>query len=1500
MTTSALSEIPKDWTIIPANKTYYDSSTDQYVSTILLNQEVVAEDAKSGVFSSYYSLFLDNILAALAKETADGTEASAITYGKYRADLIKKIEVIQDFISPFPNIKQKILLGIPKDQIDRLSDAPPPDLEDSLKSSYSLDSFYDKIDLVAEKFQQFQADYIEDISKMKNSGYKGLDFILEADNLYSFSSNLNNLITSNDIDSSIYENVEIHFNNSYEIVYISLFGFLTRTTLAVSFSDFINTNPQNRPQTNYFIYSLDELYALCKSASITYQNIIETRFLNTPSKNSASNSNIIKRTDKNSTSYGISNKDIDKGTAAFKEISKRSVKLFQNAVLDSIYDKPCLTPELKAKKDKELEESEEEKLTFAEDVKNQIGDAFLNSLPDILQKVSKKQGKEALQSLGKDVLNRLGFCGLGDLISLVANTAMSYLNADEYSEEISKCALENLDNDKLYALSKNIGKFGKSTEIVEKYRQLVGDTILPWKAKGYNPPDYNKNLKTDDALYEKYTLKVPTSDEEAADIDVRFRAYKESVNLYINPNDLLSTLLDIFPDEMGWIGFFTDLTTGVLSKCTTGHSGIIKTKIALNPCKRINMPKLPEASGGGSSVFSSLATIVVEEIKNIIIGLIVRLITSTMSQLFQIISAGVSGDTDYFKRGGYIPDLFQNENFMHDAFYKVANNKKEESSEVNECVRQIIYDAREPANITQELSLEEVDSFLKIISVSLGEYEKIKLFKGEAGGTTYEKVRQLVADTPLEVYLKNYSDIEQIFLEIGKLLDVSKMEADYFNNLYNASLPVEFCIIETDMLDRAYLQNKPGITEEQISRMEDVLKNIQKDKLCFSASTMGNAQAPIFGQAMESILDPDGPVYGKIKEKQAEYFVEGINKQLEIFYKSYHNDLYKNKGFFDVILGNNGVPFVGYNNQKFLALLPFDPTALLSPAPSLTVLEAFKTRANRLKDVGYDSEINGDNFQMSLYQPKIASSQKSSGNMSVSFNKENILSYKVPPTTNLESGAHKISELLEGSLSPVASLRNKIKTGFLVSTPFGERPSPLQTHVFRYQNVIKDKILPTSGKTAYDKSYWTNLYDKLEDNSSVLVGSPDIEKQVGDLYKKANLNLEGSLYVPFNMATSSEELTTNYAGLILLTNIIISEIILRGTSIFAGFNPETLETKKMLSELVKNNLSQIFGSEKLNFYETICQIYLKLVETGIVENTDDNLEEITENFNEVIRSWIRGEISNRSDVLNDNKDDIDYIVSLFVTERISEYFNSTSYTIIKGLIQIGGLYNIKTLSLGATLNNGEVKNVWGNVDSFDRTTEIPYLRVEKYINVGPSTAESIPSGIQRLADLESYISSTTAVHNKISDSWPDGWKYGIRISSVYPLDISGVEESDFDPTDHPDLNSERYKNKAFLLKGGTMGSSFLLPIISFEEEIPDQTIDKLIIGSYDDNEMINNLINSEKFVDFYYAGMNIENLLTLVTIYNYESLGNIAPPPNWSKKLFEDSQNFAMQLIKES
>jgi len=1458
MTASALSEIPKDWTIIPANKVYYDSSKDQYVSTILLNEEVVSEETKNAVFSTYYSLFLDNILAALAKETADGTWPSAITYGKYRADLIKKIEVIQDFISPFPNIKQRILLGIPKGQIDKLSGAPIPDLEDSLNSSYSLNLFYDKIDLVAKKFQEFQVDYIKDISKMKNSGYKGLDFILESENLYAFSSNLNDLITSNDIDSSIYENIEFYFSNAYEIIYISLFGNLKRTTLEVSFSDFVKTNPQNRPETNYFIYYLDELCESCKSASVSYQDIIKTRFLNTPSKNSTSNSNLIKRSDKNSPSYGISNKSAAKGSTAFKEISKRSAKIFQNAVLDSIYEKPCMTPEAKLQKDKLLKQSAQEKLTFAGEISNQIGDAFLDGLPDILQKVTKQQGQKALQALGKDVLNRLGVCGLGDLISLVANTAMSYLNADEYSEEISKCALENLDNDKLYALSRKLVRLGKSAEILEKYRQIVGDTILPWDAAGYSPPDYHKNLKTDDPIYERYTLKAQ-SPTTSVDINIRFRAYKESIGLSISAPDLLDSLLDTFPDEMGWIGFFTDLTTGVLEKCGVGHAGTIKTNINVNLCKRVSMPKLPDITRGGSSVFSSVATIVVEEIKNIVIGLIVKLITSTMSQLFQIISAGVSGDTDYFKRGGAIPDLFQSDNFMHNAFYENADNKKQKSDDVNACVRQVIYDTKESVNITEKLSLEEINSFLKIISVSLGEYEKIKLFKGEAGNTTYDKVTQLIKGTTLALYLKTYSDVEQIFLEIGKLLNVSKMESDYFNNLYDASLPIEFCIIETDMLERAYLKNKPDITEEQIARMEETLKDIQKDKLCFSANAIGNTSAPIFGQAMETIMDPDGPVYGKVKEQQAEFFTDGMDIQFKLFFKNYNSELYKNEGFFDIILGKQPqtapyIPFSGYNNSKFLSMLG---VSLPVEGERATVLKDFEERTQ----TNLDSEI-----------------------------------FNILPKAERDEGVNKISELLEESLSPIASLREKIKTNFV-------RSDVLWIHTTKYKNRIKEKIVrpdPSTPITALQKDYWTNLNNLLNSTSDILMGSAELKTQIKDLYKKANLNLEGSPYVPFNVLTTAEELAVNYGGAILLINTIISEIILRSTSIFIGCDEGTFVTRKKLTEFIESKILSILeDNNRIStfFYEIICQIYLKLIETGIIENTDENVEKIVENFNQIIKNWVSGIKGSRTTLLNENKGDVEYISKLFIRSTISAYFDNVNYEYIKTLIQIGTPYNLKTLSLSATLNSGEVKEVWGDVDVGITPPEIPYLRVEKYINVGNSNAESIPSGIQRLDDLNSFLSIPRG--GKISEMWPDGWKYGIRISSVYPFSMSGAKESDFDPIDHADINLERYKNKAFLLKGSEAGLTFLLPIISFEEAIPDQPINTSIINSYNDSEMTTKLINSEKFIDFYYAGMNIENLLTFITIYNYELLGNV-PNLNWSGEFFESSQKFAMSLIKES
>ena len=88
--------------------------------------------------------------------------------------------------------------------------------------------------------------------------------------------------------------------------------------------------------------------------------------------------------------------------------------------------------------------------------------------------------------------------------------------------------------------------------------------------------------------------------------------------------------------------------------------------------------------------------------------------------MFQIVAAGVSFDKNYFKRGDHIPDLFQNENYMHDNFKKQASNKRRTNEQINDSVRSMLL--KSIPSTSEELSLESMDAFLKSVSVSVGEY----------------------------------------------------------------------------------------------------------------------------------------------------------------------------------------------------------------------------------------------------------------------------------------------------------------------------------------------------------------------------------------------------------------------------------------------------------------------------------------------------------------------------------------------------------------------------------------------------------------------------------------------------------------------------------------------------------------------------------------------------------------------------------------------------------
>ena len=144
------------------------------------------------------------------------------------------------------------------------------------------------------------------------------------------------------------------------------------------------------------------------------------------------------------------------------------------------------------------------------------------------------------------------------------------------------------------------------------------------------PPDYTND--TDDTIIATYSLKLKTSQQDT-DIDLRFSAFRDSIAASIRGEELLDVLVNSFPDEMGWLRFFTDMTKGILNKCKVPMPNAT-VSMDLNWCQdRVNLPKFPEVpkrEGGFIPKPSDIGNILVEELKNILINLTVRVIIESM------------------------------------------------------------------------------------------------------------------------------------------------------------------------------------------------------------------------------------------------------------------------------------------------------------------------------------------------------------------------------------------------------------------------------------------------------------------------------------------------------------------------------------------------------------------------------------------------------------------------------------------------------------------------------------------------------------------------------------------------------------------------------------------------------------------------------------------------------------------------------------------------------
>lgn len=1387
-----LETLPSEWISAPLNNFYLFG--DKVVSIIISTNQIVDKEGKS--IEKLKNEFLQNCLLFFDKKV-DSEDVS---------ELLNSISLVDDYIDPFPNIGQKFMFGLEKKSLDDLEDAMTPMATSDNESIYSTEEFYKKASLVSSSFKKYQKEYLEATYKNNGVTFKGLDFLAESENIVLFTDTLKALLDANDVDIESYEAFLFRFSPDYGLLSIGLEGDLGQKNLNIGFSYFFNNSVFQVKQTNYFILLLNELYEKCLDVSNTYYDIVEQFFIQ-KQKQTVSKSSPIHRTDPNSDTYGVTNEDVTKKLANSSEISKRFAKEFQNIATRSFYETPCLSPEDKERADRARRDSARKENNFRKELTESIGDAFVDNLPSILQAIGEKRGKEAAQSLGRDFLNRLGVCGLGDIVSMVANTATSFLDPQEYTDELTKCALDKMKNENMQALARNLEKFNRGTQILERYRTIVGDSSIlpPWKTNGYVPPtSYQPQTRID-----RYTVPVKSGETEF-DINFLFSAYRDSIRLELSSENILQAMTESFPDEMGWISFFVDSSSILLKKCIPQSSLL---QINKNFCeeKRPGLPPL-ESNDVDACCPTSPSIIsrqIVEEMKNLIIRLVVRTITSSMQQLFQIIAAGVSFDANYFKRGDYIPDLFQNPDYMYNAICEKPSNNKRDRDAVNRSVRKALYDSQSRSmNSDNEISTEQINQFLRDVSVSIGEYEKIKLLRGQANYQTYEKVILLAKNNGLESLLSNSSEVERFFLELSKNLNVADLEKNYFDSIYDYQPWSSFCILDSDMLDRAYYNNKDGITQDQIDNMKEKLKDIQKDKICMSADMLGNPSGPLLGEVGKILSDKNGPIYKKVGEQEEKFYSQAVKSVEEAIVSSYSSDLYSPGGVYDVSMASGSfdsetLDTIGYNNL-FLQKSPGD-------------LWFVNNRKVDLSDAGsYERTPYSANFIVSELQGVPKSDM------------ENIIQ-------NFDSN---VSDIL----------------------------------VEKYDNSIKGSISePTLG-------YWRDIYQNTlnKENLNKFVG---MGNDIGIYSAVQDFQLPAGKEVPFNLLFNKTTLVQKYIYLTSYIRTVYLEKIMKAINIFDSFTVDTNAAVK----LVQDEISETFSLDS-KLKDNAVQILYKLSPEYLTERISDESFSVisgpmAENINNAVNRWLSGEYINIEQAYSENKKEVDAAVRILVELSLSGY---TQENLRKALDRKNQLENLPLTSRGlipfgsyvvgtefVKIGDLNVKEISKDVNSANFVwTGTPYIKMERYINVGNPIDNSYPSGLQPLSYLKEVIRSKSLEGGRVVEIWPSGWKFGIRAAAVYKP--SGLA------IDYDNVSIKEYskKNKALKIKNSDGDECLLIPLVSHEDNsnsilvISEELIDR-IDKKLTNEALAYELSLTEKFEKFYQY-MNIENIINFYTNYYIE------------------------------
>jgi hypothetical protein len=456
---------------------------------------------------------------------------------------------------------------------------------------------------------------------------------------------------------------------------------------------------------------------------------------------------------------------------------------------------------------------------------------------------------------------------------------------------------------------------------------------------------------------------------------------------------------------------------------------------------------------------------------------------------------------------------------------------------------------------------------------------------------------------------------------------------------------------------------------------------------------------------------------------------------------------------------------------------------------------------------------------------------------------------------------------------------------------------------------IYDKIIPEEdGEEPKRKSIinFEEISSKIMENSEIF---PDDER----IY----VNNRKKFIPPFYQIFDKTAKAMIEASLRSTTRIYVFDTMMKGINIFSKFKPDFPKNfDGVLASYIAENMKvglleegkTLFGKKDdsyyLEFIEQAVQSYGNLIDASMVEPTPEEQDAIkylneeqsklkdTCSASKKENKKIKLEFLRREDIQRNAmvilkryiENELEIVSKSFEealkfqSENVDEIFVQNE-TWVQNPIELGKIIeemtNPKIITDVVSDISDEAPGEWDK--TFDDLEYVPFV-LERYIKIEdydaieaadkkiPFNILNRPENLFGIVNIQSWSDflNTLPDDKKISDFWKS-WKYGIRVSII---PTTGVFDGKTFQTIAEDLTAEEcQKQKAYKL--GT-NKTPLMPLVSYEESIPDETpINADIDADYNKKQdcLLYDFFNSPQYKSIFKYSLSFSRILSMMGIY---------------------------------